>query len=369
MESIGTLAGGIAHDFNNLMTAVTGYSDLALRGELDDSLRGKIEQIKKAGERAATLTRQLLAFSRKQMLQPEVLDLNAVVTNLIRMLPRLIGEHIIVNLKLSGALGRIKADPGQIEQVLANLAVNSRDAMPQGGCLTIETRNVHFSNPIKKVGSTIEPGHYVLLSVSDDGCGMDADTQAQIFEPFFTTKGVGKGTGLGLSTVYGIVKQSGGNVWVYSEAGKGTNFKIYLPRVDEVEQPEIESPAPPVARGKETILLVEDEDQVRNLSKEILEAYGYSVLVAPDGNAGLSLGKEFQGSIDLVLTDVIMPQMGGKELVDKLKSVRPESKVLFMSGFTDDAIIHHGVSDDGVFFLQKPFSTECLAAKVREVLD
>ncbi|HEY0349531.1 MAG TPA: PAS domain S-box protein [Pyrinomonadaceae bacterium] len=369
MESIGTLAGGIAHDFNNLMTAVTGYSDLALRGSLDDSLRGKIEQIKKAGERAATLTRQLLAFSRKQMLQPEVLDLNAVVNGLITMLPRLIGEHIVVSLKLSSSLGRIKADPGQIEQVLLNLAVNSRDAMPQGGCLMIETRNVHFSAPITRVGSTIEPGHYVLLSISDNGSGMDAEIQAQIFEPFFTTKGVGKGTGLGLSTVYGIVKQSGGNVWVYSEPGKGTAFKIYLPRVDEVEEAEIGLPAPAASRGNETILLVEDEEQVRNLSKEILEGYGYSVLAAPDGSAGLSLGKEFPGRIDLVLTDVIMPQMGGKELVDRLKSVRPESKILFMSGFTDDAIIHHGVSDDGVFFLQKPFSTECLAAKVREVLD
>ncbi|HXI62073.1 MAG TPA: GAF domain-containing protein, partial [Pyrinomonadaceae bacterium] len=369
MESIGTLAGGIAHDFNNLMTAVTGYSDLALRGSLDDSLRGKIEQIKKAGERAATLTRQLLAFSRKQMLQPEVLDLNAVVNGLITMLPRLIGEHIEVNLKLSSSLGRIKADPGQIEQVLVNLAVNSRDAMPQGGCLMIETRNVHLSAPITKVGSTIEPGHYVLLSVSDNGGGMDAEIQAQIFEPFFTTKGVGKGTGLGLSTVYGIVKQSGGNVWVYSEPGKGTAFKIYLPRVDEVEEPEIALPAPAASRGKETILLVEDEEQVRNLSKEILEGYGYSVLAAPDGSAGLSLGQEFPGRIDLVLTDVIMPQMGGKELVDQLKSLRPDSKILFMSGFTDDAIIHHGVLDDGVFFLQKPFTTECLAAKVREVLD
>jgi len=369
MESIGTLAGGIAHDFNNLMTAVTGYSDLALRGPLDDSLREKIEQIKKAGERAAALTRQLLAFSRKQILQPEVLDLNAVVNGLITMLPRLIGEHIVVSLKLSSSLGRIKADPGQIEQVLLNLAVNSRDAMPQGGCLMIETRNVHLSAPITKVGSSIEPGHYVLLSVSDNGGGMDAEVQAQIFEPFFTTKGVGKGTGLGLSTVYGIVKQSGGNVWVYSEPGKGTAFKIYLPRVDEVEKPAIAPPAPAVSRGQETILLVEDEEQVRNLSKEILEGYGYSVLAAPDGRAGLSLGTEFEGRIDLVLTDVIMPQMGGKELVDKLKSVRPESKVLYMSGFTDDAIIHHGVLDDGVFFLQKPFSTECLATKVREVLD
>lgn len=369
MESIGTLAGGIAHDFNNLMTAVTGYSDLALRGSLDDSLRGKIEQIKKAGERAATLTRQLLAFSRKQMLQPEVLDLNAVVNGLITMLPRLIGEHIVVSLKLSSSLGRIKADPGQIEQVLINLAVNGRDAMPQGGCLMIETSNVHLSSPINKVGSTIEPGHYVLLSVSDNGSGMDAEVQAQIFEPFFTTKGVGKGTGLGLSTVYGIVKQSGGNIWVYSEPGKGTAFKIYLPRVDEIEEGEIALPAPAVSRGSETILLVEDEEQVRNLSKEILEGYGYSVLVAQDGSAGLSLSKEFPGRIDLVLTDVIMPHLGGKELVDLLKPLRPDSKVLFMSGFTDDAIIHHGVSDDGVFFLQKPFSTEGLASKVREVLD
>ena len=369
MESIGTLAGGIAHDFNNLMTAVTGYSDLALRDPLEVSLRSKIEEIKKAGERAASLTRQLLAFSRKQMLQPEILDLNAVVNGLIRMLPRLIGEHIVVRLKLSGNLGRIKADPGQVEQVLLNLAVNARDAMPDGGHLTIETRNVHFSDRASKAGSTIEPGHYVMLGVSDEGLGMDAETQQHIFEPFFTTKEVGKGTGLGLSTVYGIVRQSGGNIWLDSEIGKGASFNIYLPCLDDVTPAAAETAVMAGPNGNETVLLVEDEEQVRNLSKEILESHGYSVLVAPGGAEGLRIGEEFDGRIDLVLTDVIMPRMGGKELINRLKAVRPETKVLYMSGFTDDAIVHQGALDDHVFFLQKPFSPDCLAIKVREVLD
>ncbi|HYX30967.1 MAG TPA: PAS domain S-box protein [Pyrinomonadaceae bacterium] len=369
MESIGTLAGGIAHDFNNLMTAVTGYSELILRSQLEDSLRTKIEEIKKAGDRAASLTRQLLAFSRRQMLQPKVLDLNEVVNGMIKMLPRLIGEHISISLKLDGAVGRIKADPGQIEQVILNLAVNARDAMPDGGHLTIETCDVRLAERVQKAGSIIEPGRYAMLAVSDDGCGMDQETQTHIFEPFFTTKGVGKGTGLGLSTVYGIVKQSDGHVWVYSEPAAGTTFKIFLPRVDEVDAIVHETETASVARGKETILLVEDEEQVRNLSKEVLESYGYSVLTAVNGLAGLRTGEEFGGRIDLVLTDVIMPQMSGKELIEKWKVLRPESKVLYMSGFTDDAIIHHGVLDDGVFFLQKPFTTESLAAKVREVLD
>lgn len=368
MESIGTLAGGIAHDFNNLMTAVTGYSELVLTSDLEDSLRTKIEEIKKAGERAASLTRQLLAFSRKQMLQPKMLDLNEVVNGMIKMLPRLIGEHIAVTLKLDGGVGRIKADPGQIEQVLMNLAVNARDAMPQGGCLTIETSNVRFTERVQKAGAIIEPGSYIMLGVSDNGCGIEQETQEHIFEPFFTTKGVGKGTGLGLSTVYGIVKQSDGHVCVDSEVGKGTTFKIYLPCIEELEAAE-ETESFAVPHGKETILLVEDEAQVRNLSKEILELYGYSVLTAANGAAGLQTGEEFQGRIDLVLTDVIMPLMSGRELIDKWKVFRPESKVLYMSGFTDDAIIHHGVLDDGVFFLQKPFSPDSLAAKVREVLD
>jgi PAS domain S-box-containing protein len=371
MESIGTLAGGIAHDFNNLMTAVTGYSELALRSlGPDDKLRPKIEVIKSAGERAAGLTRQLLAFSRKQMLQPKVLDLNGVVTGIAQMLPRMIGEHIDLRFRLGDSLGQIKADPSQIEQVLMNLAVNARDAMPGGGCLIIETENVHLTGKFGRSDLTVEPGHYVMMAVSDTGSGMDEETQAHIFEPFFTTKEVGKGTGLGLSTVYGIVKQSGGSLWVYSEMGKGTTFKIYLPRVDEIiESDALEGESAQVSRGQETVLLVEDEEVVRNLSREILETYGYSVLVASNGKEGLRIGEEFPGKIDLVITDVIMPLMGGPEMTESFKASRPETRVLFMSGFTDDAIVHHGVLDESVSFLQKPFSLESLASKAREVLD
>jgi PAS domain S-box-containing protein len=370
MESIGTLAGGIAHDFNNLMTAVTGYSELALRSlGPDDPLRPKIEVIKGAGERAANLTRQLLAFSRKQMLQPKVLDLNSVVTGIAQMLPRVIGEHIDLRYRLSESLGQIKADPGQIEQVIVNLAVNARDAMPTGGWLTIKTENVHLTRRFGRGDLTVEPGHYVIMSVSDTGSGMDRETQEHIFEPFFTTKEVGKGTGLGLSTVYGIIKQSGGSLWVYSELGKGTSFKIYLPRVDEIIENDESVEDAADLTGRETVLLVEDEEVVRNLSKEILETYGYSVLVAANGREGLSLGKEFQGPIDLVITDVIMPLMSGPEMAEGLRISRPDTRVLFMSGFTDDAIVHHGVLDENVFFLQKPFSPEALASKAREVLD
>jgi len=370
MESIGTLAGGIAHDFNNLMTAVTGYSELALRSiSADDALRPKLEVIKSAGERAAGLTRQLLAFSRKQVLQPRVLDLNSVIAGIAQMLPRVIGEHIDLRFRLGDPLGQIKADPSQIEQVILNLAVNARDAMPGGGCLTINSENVHLTGKFGRSDLTLEPGHYVMMSVSDTGFGMDAETQSHIFEPFFTTKEVGKGTGLGLSTVYGIVKQSGGSLWVYSEIGQGTTFKIYLPRVDEiVESEEIEADEEAL-RGPETVLLVEDEDVVRNLSKEILETYGYSVLVAANGSEGLRVGKEFEGHIDLVITDVIMPLMSGREMAEGLKTIRPDTPVLFMSGFTDDAIVHHGVLDENVFFIQKPFSPEGLAGKAREVLD
>jgi two-component system cell cycle sensor histidine kinase/response regulator CckA len=371
MESIGTLAGGIAHDFNNLMTAVTGYSDLALRSlQGDDSLRSKIEEIKKAGERAAALTRQLLAFSRKQMLQPKVLDLNTVVTGMAQMLPRLIGEHIDLRFRLGDSLGQIKADAGQIEQVLMNLAVNARDAMPEGGVLTIKTENVHLTGKFGRSDLSIEPGHYVMMEVSDTGFGMDTETQSHIFEPFFTTKEVGRGTGLGLSTVYGIVKQSGGSLWAYSEVEKGTIFKIYLPRVDQViKYDEVVPGSVAVPRGRETVLLVEDEDVVRNLSKEILETFGYSVLVASNGREGLRVSREFQGPIDLVITDVIMPQMGGREMAEDLRTIRPATRVLFMSGFTDDVIVHHRVLDESVSFIQKPFSPEALAIKAREVLD
>ena len=371
MEAVGQLAGGIAHDFNNLLTAITGYSELGLRGlDTHNPLYPKLTEIKKAGDRAASLTRQLLAFSRKQILQPKVLDLNAVIPEMEKMLRRLIGENIVLETVLDSSLGQVKADPGQIEQIVLNLSVNARDAMPDGGRLTIETSNVSLEQPYRNQQVLIRAGHYVMLSVSDNGSGMDAETQARIFEPFFTTKELGKGTGLGLSTVYGIVKQSEGAVWVYSEVGKGTTFKIYLPRVDDVVlTSEQARQLRPVPRGSETILVVEDEDIVRALSTEILQQHGYRVLSAANGPEGLRLCREFSGRIDLLITDVVMPRMSGRELAEQLAIFRPETRVLYMSGFTDDAIVRHGVLDDDVFFIQKPFSPDALAFKTRSVLD
>ncbi|HEY3104015.1 MAG TPA: PAS domain S-box protein [Pyrinomonadaceae bacterium] len=371
MDSIGTLAGGIAHDFNNLMTAVTGYSELVLRKMPGaDPLRLKVEEIRKAGERAALLTRQLLAFSRKQMLKPVVLDLNTVITGMGKMLPRLIGEDIDLRFDLHVSLGQVEADPGQMGQVLMNLVVNARDAMPAGGCLTVKTENIEFTGRAAKRHMVLDSGSYVVLSVTDNGVGMDADTQSHIFEPFFTTKEVGKGTGLGLATVYGIVKQSGGSVWVYSELGKGTIFRIYLPRVDAIAAEEEHENAPqPVAKGDETILLVEDEDMVRDLAKDILEDYGYSVLIAANGGEGLRVCREFDGDIHLIITDVVMPQMSGPEMAESVQVLRPETSVLYMSGFTDDAVVRHGVLTEDMCFIQKPFSAESLAFKVREILD
>jgi PAS domain S-box-containing protein len=371
MESIGTLAGGIAHDFNNLMTAVNGYSELVLRKMSEgDPLRSKVEEIKKAGERAASLTRQLLAFSRKQMLTSVVLDLNSVITGVGKMLPRLIGEDIDLRFELQVDLGQVKADPGQMEQVLMNLVVNARDAMPAGGRLTVKTENVEFAGRSVKRRVVVEPGSYVVLSVTDDGVGMDTETQSHIFEPFFTTKEVGKGTGLGLSTVYGIIKQTGGSIWVYSEPGKGTTFKIYLPLVDDVSAAAEESKQAQTApTGHETVLLVEDEDMVRELAQEILEQYGYTVLTAANGTEGLRVCKEFQDKIDLVLTDVVMPQMSGPELAENILAIQPETRVLYMSGFTDDDVVRHGVLTEDMCFIQKPFSPEALAIKVREVLN
>jgi two-component system cell cycle sensor histidine kinase/response regulator CckA len=370
MESVGTLAGGIAHDFNNLMTAVTGYSEIVLRRmPAHDPLRAKIEEIKNAGDRAASLTRQLLAFSRKQILKPIVLDLNTVVTGMGKMLPRVIGEDVELRFELAGSLGKVKADPGQVEQVLMNLVVNARDALPSGGCITVQTENVDFSgSPRKRV--IAEPGRYVVLSVTDNGTGMDAEIQSHMFDPFFTTKEVGKGTGLGLSTVYGIVKQSGGTIWVYSEPGEGTTIKIYLPRTDaaaEMSGADVSSLS--TARGNETILLVEDEPMVRDLTKEFLEEYGYRVVTAANGSEGLRICQEFPDKIDLMLTDVVMPQMSGRELAEKACMSRPEIRVLYMSGFTDDAIVRHGVLADDLCFIQKPFSPDALARKARAVLD
>jgi two-component system, cell cycle sensor histidine kinase and response regulator CckA len=371
MEAIGQLAGGIAHDFNNLLTAIIGYSDLSLMPlKAGDPLRHYVGEIKKAGERAAELTRQLLAFSRKQVLQPKVLDLNTVVADLEKMLQRLIGEDIKLRTVLDPELGNIKADPGQIEQVIMNLAVNARDAMPTGGKLTIETSNVYFDEEYSTLHIGVTPGAYIMLAVSDTGTGMDAATQARIFEPFFTTKEVGKGTGLGLSTVYGIVKQSGGNIWVYSEPGWGTTFKVYLTRVGEDAQRYKQNGAPEkVFRGTETILLAEDEDVVRKLARQVLEMYGYRVLEANNGGGALLICERYEEPIDLLITDVVMPEMSGRTLSDRLSQIRPEMRVLYMSGYTDNAIIHKGVLDEAANFIQKPFAPDVLARKIREVLD
>jgi PAS domain S-box-containing protein len=371
MEAVGRLAGGIAHDFNNLLMVIRGYSDLLLE-ELKpaDSRRRALEEIRKAGERAATLTLQLLAFSRKQVLQPQILDLNAVVSNINTMLRRLIGEDIELTMLPGAALDRVQADPGQVEQVIMNLAVNACDAMPHGGKLTIETANVNLDEDYARRDGSAAPGPYVRLSVSDTGCGMDAETRARIFEPFFTTKERGKGTGLGLATVYGIVKQSGGYIWVYSEVGRGTVFKIYLPRAPgsaEVrQQEEVQQTLP---GGVETVLVAEDDPAVRALVCGALASRGYTVQEARDGREALAAARGYKGPIHLLLTDVVLPHMSGRRLAERLLAERPESRLLYMSGYTDDAVVSHGVSAGNVPFLQKPFSASALSRKVREVLD
>ncbi len=371
MEAVGRLAGGVAHDFNNLLTVIKGYSDLLLdMVGTDDRVRKAADEINKAANRAASLTRQLLAFSRQQVLQPRVLDLNTVVANVHSMLRRLIGEDIDLVTIPGAGLGRVKADPGQVEQVILNMAVNARDAMPDGGKLTITTANVELDEAYAHQHFTVRPGPYVMLAVSDTGCGMDAETRAHIFEPFFTTKEKGKGTGLGLATVYGIVKQSDGYIWVYSEPGQGTTFKIYLPRVDEAVgslQPGSARTGPP--RGSETVLLVEDEESVRVLVRDVLQRNGYNVLEVANGKEAIQLSERHPGPIHLVVTDVVMPGMSGRELARRLAIQRSDTKVLYMSGYTDDAIVHHGVLDPGTPFLEKPFTTDALARKVREVLD
>jgi PAS domain S-box-containing protein len=369
LEAIGQLAGGVAHDFNNLLTVIGGYSSILL-GKLpaDSPHRASVEEIKKAGDRAGALTRQLLAFSRKQILQPKVLNLNTVVTDLEKMVRRLIGEDIDVLTIKSPVLGQIRADPGQIEQVLLNLIVNARDAMPQGGKLTIETRNVILSEEAAQRRAA-PAGSYVTFSVSDTGQGMDAAIQPRIFDPFFTTKGSGKGTGLGLATVYGIVKQSGGHIWVYSEVGSGSVFKIFLPRLDQPPESELEAVAKEVPHGTELILLVEDEDQVRAILQHILEEQGYHVLAASNGAEALVLAQEPNRDIRLMITDVVMPQMGGRELAEQILVTRPLLPVLFMSGYTDDAIVRLGLLDQKINFIQKPFDSAAVARKVREVLD
>lgn len=371
LESIGRLAGGIAHDFNNMLTAINGYSELALRKiALDDPIRRNIEEIKKAGERSAELTNQLLAFSRRQMLQPRVLDINHAISETFVMLKRLIGEDIDLSMKLDSDVGRVSADPGQFAQVLVNLAVNSRDAMPDGGSIVIETKNVELDEGYASNHVAVNPGRYVMIAVSDNGVGMDEQTRNHIFEPFFTTKEVGKGTGLGLSTVYGIVKQSGGNIWVYSEPGRGTTFKIYLPLVTDEATASAAKPMSATFRfGSETILLVEDEAVVRNLSREVLESCGYRVIEAVDGIEALKIAENLDHGIDLLMTDVVMPQIGGRELAEKLSERFPKMHVLFTSGYTDSAAIRHGILNEGTNFLPKPFTFNELADIVRELLD
>jgi PAS domain S-box-containing protein len=369
MEAVGQLAGGVAHDFNNLLTAILGYSQLLaadLRGNPEQFMA--IEEIRKAGERAAGLTRQLLAFSRKQMLELKILDLNEVVQHIQEMLSRLIGEDIQVITELDRNLGSVRADAGQIEQVIMNLAVNARDAMPRGGQLSIETQNADLDDSYAQTHVHVQPGPYVMLAVSDTGTGMDEATRQRIFEPFFTTKEKGRGTGLGLSTVYGIVKQSGGYIWVYTEQGKGTTFKVYLPRVygpaETLATPE--AVAQP-AVGTETILLVEDEDSVRALARKTLEARGYRVLEASDGGEALEIAPNQE--VDLLLTDMVLPGMGGSAIAARIREIHPRAKVLYTSGYTDDAIVRRGLMERGAAFLEKPFTPSVLARKVREVLD
>jgi len=371
MESVGRLAGGIAHDFNNLLTAINGYAELMLLDlKPQDPFYLTAREILQAGEKAAGLVRQLLAFSRKQLLQPRILELNQLIRDNTRMLRRLIGEDIQLDTLLKPDLEKIKADPGQLEQVILNLCVNARDAMPKGGRLTLETANVELSEDYAWQRASVISGPYIMLAISDTGCGMDAETLAHIFEPFFTTKEKGKGTGLGLSTVYGIIQQSGGHIWVYSEVGRGTTFKIYLPVAygeEETAQPRPKLTDSP--RGWETVLVVEDEDLVRNLTCLTLRLKGYEVLEATNGGEALLLCEQRKEPIHLLLTDVVMPQLGGRDLARRLKQLRPEMKVLFMSGYTEDAIVHHGVLEPGLEYVQKPFSPEALVRLVRGLLD
>jgi two-component system, cell cycle sensor histidine kinase and response regulator CckA len=371
MEAVGQLAGGIAHDFNNLITVITGYSELLLaRLDADDPKRREIQEIQGAGQRAAELTRQLLAFSRRQVMQPELLDLNAIVREAGSMLRPLIGEDIELVIRPADDLAPILADPGQVHQVIVNLAINARDAMPEGGLLVVETANVELDASYHKQRDVVPAGSYVMLAVSDTGHGMDEDTRAQVFEPFFTTKASGKGTGLGLSTAYGIVKQSGGFIWVYSEPGEGTTFKVYLPRAEE----SMPAPRQPVATerpstGTETILIVEDSDAVRVLVGEMLEPRGYSVLSAATGKEALAICGDPERRIDLLISDVVMPDVRGPELQQRIAALRPGLPCLFISGYAGGAAEGRGTVALGAPFLEKPFSADTLAAKVREILD
>jgi nitrogen-specific signal transduction histidine kinase/ActR/RegA family two-component response regulator len=368
LESVGRLAGGVAHDFNNLLTVINGYTEMLMADmPRDDAMREILVEIRAAGERAAGLTRQLLAFSRKQLVQPTVLSINDVVTDVEKMLRRLIGEDIAIVIRLAPSAGAIKADAGQIQQILMNLAVNARDAMPAGGTLILETAYVKFDESYRADHPEVEPGDYVLLAVTDTGTGMTPEVQQRLFEPFFTTKPQGVGTGLGLATVYGMVKQSGGWIWVYSEVGNGTVFKIYFPRTGE---PLSVAPKPREneLRGSETILVVEDQREVRTLAVAALTRYGYRVMDAGSGDEALALSNEFAGRIDMLLTDVIMPGMTGPQLAEKLTQLRPEMVVLFISGYTEGAFSYRDLLASTVAYLQKPFTPGSLAEKVRKVL-
>ncbi len=371
LEAIGRLAGGIAHDFNNLLTVINGYAGLGLdKLEQDNLLRADLESIRNAGTRAAVLTRQLLTFSRKEVVAPKILNLNEVIRGIEKMLRRLIGEDVELVTALADDAWPVKADPGQIEQIVMNLAVNARDAMPEGGTLTVETRDVDLDQDYAKRHMDVRPGPYVMLAVSDTGVGMDEETQTHIFEPFFTTKEEGRGTGLGLSTVYGIVKQSDGHIWVYSEPGKGTTFKIYLPRIDEFEVKEkAKRSVEPLPRGNETVLVVEDDGALRNLAERILASAGYNVLKAANGVEALDLCEQLKEPVHLLLTDVVMPVMNGTDLGERLGPIMPGIKKLYMSGYTRGAISQKALLEEGTKFIGKPFSRPALLLKVREVLD
>ena len=368
MEAVGRLAGGVAHDFNNMLTVISGYSRMLLDElPLLDPLREYAEETLKAAEKASALTGQLLAFSRRQIMQPRVINVNHVLTQAEKMLRRLIGEDVELVLALEAEVGSIKADPGHVEQAIMNLAVNARDAMPFGGHLTIETANIRLDEDYARSHMGVAPGEFVMIAVTDSGTGMDAATRARIFEPFFTTKEKGKGTGLGLATVYGIVKQTGGDIWVYSEPGRGSTFKLYFPRVDDAQTEQVEEFEEPEGR-METILVVEDEKSVRDLTVKMLRRLGYDILTASSGAEAIQIVESHAGTISLLLTDVVMPNMSGRQLADQITRSRPDMKVLFLSGYTEEAIVNHGVLEDGVEFLPKPFTREVLGKKVREVL-